>query len=147
MKYLLSLVLALALSTSAWAWDTDIINDVGNIEAKYMIGVSTNGDAEGGTASIISGPFAWVSHKNMRVLELVVDTGLGTRFGSTNENETAKLTQHIGGGLCAFQVFCTSYIWVIPDQEPRFNFAVNVPALVKNLGKVVDKTTGLDTVQ
>jgi len=147
MKYLLGLVMALMLAVPAYAWDTDIIGDVGNIGARYMIGVSTDGDSEGGTASVVAGPFAWVSHKNMKVLELVADAGLGTRFGSSNETETAKLTQHIGPGACAFQIVCGSFIWVVPDQAWRTNISVDIPALVRNLGKAVDKATGLDTVQ
>jgi len=147
MKYLLGLVMALMLAVPAYAWDTDIISDVGNIGARAMIGVSTDGDAEGGTASIIAGPFAWVKHNNLMVLELVADGGLGTRFGSTNENETAKLTEHIGPGVCAFQVVCGAFVWTVPDQEWRANVSVDFFALTRNLGKAIDKATGLSVVQ
>ena len=131
----------------SYAWETDIIGDLDQLGARYMVGVTKDGDAEGGSASIISGPFAWASHKNLKVFEIVADVGMGTRFGDTNATETAKLTGHIGPGACFFQVVCASFSWVVPDKEWRANYSVDLPALVRNLGKVVDKTVGTDVMK
>jgi len=133
--------------SAAYAWDTDLIGDLDQLGARYMLGVTKDGDAEGGSASIISGPFAWVSHKNLKVIEAVSDIGIGTRFGDTNATETAKITGHIGPGACMFQVVCASFSWVVPDKEWRANYSVDLPALIRNLGKVVDKTVGIDVMK